>query len=233
MGLMYNELNKTLRKTFNQERRSRNEPEQEFSLPYYKEETKQPNYSESGLNHLEKDIIRLLLNYGDHEVVFCQKNPESGEVDEIVTTTANYIVVTLAQDEIRFENETYQHIFDHYEKLVNQEKEISNKPLMLHTDSKIVETVVSLVSTKYELSENWKVQHKIYVTTEDMKLRFALEHAVLALQLKRIELDIEEIQVKLKEVPEEEEMVDLLTSQLTLIELKKIVSDKLNRVILK
>ncbi len=93
--------------------------------------------------------------------------------------------------------------------------------------------MVSLVSTKYELSENWKVQHKIYVSTEDMKLRFALEHAVLALQLKRIELDIEEIQVKLKEVPEEEEMVDLLTSQLTLIELKKIVSDKLNRVILK
>jgi DNA primase len=230
---LYNELNKSLRKSFNQERRINNEPEENFPIPQYKDDSQQSKYSESGLNHLEKDIIRLLLNYGDHEVVFLIKNPETDETDEVATTAANYIVVTLVQDEINFENQVFQKIFDHYKSLVEEEKEISNKALRLNQDLEIVEAVVSLVSTKYELSENWKVHHKIYVTTEDMKLRFALEHAVLALQLKRIELEIQDIQIKLKEVPEEEVVVDLLTSQLTLIELKKIVSDKLNRVILK
>ena len=230
---LYNELNKSLRKSFNQERRINNEPEENFPIPQYKDDSQQSKYSESGLNHLEKDIIRLLLNYGDHEVVFLIKNPETDETDEVATTAANYIVVTLVQDEINFENQVFQKIFDHYKSLVEEEKEISNKALRLNQDLEIVEAVVSLVSTKYELSENWKVHHKIYVTTEDMKLRFALEHAVLALQLKRIELEIQDIQIKLKEVPEEEVVIDLLTSQLTLIELKKIVSDKLNRVILK
>ena len=230
---LYNELNKTLRKLFNQERRINNEPEENFPNPQYKDNTQQPKYSESGLNHLEKDIIRLLLNYGEREVVFFIKNEETEEMDEVATTAANYIVVTLVQDEIKFDNQVFQKIFDHYKALVEEESEITNTALRLNQDAEIVETVVSLVSTKYELSENWKVHHKIYVTTEDMKLRFALEHAVLAMQLKRIELEIQEIQVKLKEVPEEEEVLNLLTSQLTLIELKKIVSDKLNRVILK
>lgn len=230
---LYNELNKSLRKSFNQERRTNNEPEENFPIPQYKEDSQQSKYSESGLNHLEKDIIRLLLNYGDHEVGFLIKNPETEETDEVATTAANYIVVTLVQDEINFENQVFQKIFDHYKSLVEEEKEITNKALRLNQDIEIIEAVVSLVSNKYELSENWKVHHNIYVTTEDMKLRFALEHAVLALQLKRIELEIQDIQIKLKEVPEEEVVVDLLTSQLTLIELKKIVSDKLNRVILK
>ena len=66
-----------------------------------------------------------------------------------------------------------------------------------------------------------------------MKLKFALEHSVLALQLKKIEINIQEIQEKLKGIDDDEEMVILLTSQLTFIELKKMISDKLNRIILK
>jgi len=66
-----------------------------------------------------------------------------------------------------------------------------------------------------------------------MKLKFALEHSVLALQLKKIEINIQGIQEKLKGIDNEEEMMELLTSQLTYIELKKLISDKLNRVILK
>jgi DNA primase len=178
------------------------------------------------------DIIRLLVNYGDAEVVFHQKS-EEGKEEEVVITTADYIIHTLENDEIKFENPAYQKIFNHYSEWVHKEMKIDVKRLFLNTDIEVVETVVSLSSTKYELSLNWKEKHNIYVSTEDMKLKFALEHSVLALQLKKIEINIQEIQEKLKGLEDEEEMVNLLTSQLTYIELKKMISDKLNRIILK
>ena len=229
---LYNELNKTLRNNFKSERRTNDYKTEDISVLEYKEEQKSSISLDSGLDHLEKDIIRLLVNYGDVEVVFHQKS-EKEEEEEVVITAAEYIIHTLENDEIKFENSIYQKIFNHYSSWVHEEIKIDVKKLFLNTDIDVVETVVSLSSNKYELSLNWKEKHNIYVSTEDMKLKFALEHSVLALQLKKIEINIQEIQEKLKGIDDDEEMVILLTSQLTFIELKKMISDKLNRIILK
>ena len=229
---LYNELNKTLRNNFKSERRTNDYKTEDISVLEYKEEQKSSISLDSGLDHLEKDIIRLLVNYGDVEVVFHQKS-EKEEEEEVVITAAEYIIHTLENDEIKFENSIYQKIFNHYSSWVHEEIKIDVKKLFLNTDIEVVETVVSLSSNKYELSLNWKEKHNIYVSTEDMKLKFALEHSVLALQLKKIEINIQEIQEKLKGIDDDEEMVILLTSQLTFIELKKMISDKLNRIILK
>lgn len=229
---LYNELNKTLRNNFKSERRTNDYKTEEIPVLEYKEEQKSSISLDFGLDHLEKDIIRLLVNYGDVEVVFHQKS-EKEEEEEVVITAAEYIIHTLENDEIKFENSIYQKIFNHYSSWVHEEIKIDVKKLFLNTDIDVVETVVSLSSNKYELSLNWKEKHNIYVSTEDMKLKFALEHSVLALQLKKIEINIQEIQEKLKGIDDDEEMVILLTSQLTFIELKKMISDKLNRIILK
>ena len=229
---LYNELNKTLRNNFKSERRTNDYKTEEIPVLEYKEEQKSSISLDSGLDHLEKDIIRLLVNYGDVEVVFHQKS-EKEEEEEVVITAAEYIIHTLENDEIKFENSIYQKIFNHYSSWVHEEIKIDVNKLFLNTDIEVVETVVSLSSNKYELSLNWKEKHNIYVSTEDMKLKFALEHSVLALQLKKIEINIQEIQEKLKGIEDDEEMLILLTSQLTFIELKKMISDKLNRIILK
>ncbi len=230
---LYNELNKILRNNFKTERRGNDYSRNEVEVFEYKEEPKaELKHGETDLEYLEKDLIRLLVNYGEKEVVFYQEN-EGEENEEVTITVSDYIVHTLENDEIKFSKSAYQKIFDHYSKLVHDEKPIEVRSLMLNPDVEIVENVVSLSSQKYELSENWRVKHKIYVSTEDMNLKFALEHSVLALQLKKVEINIQDIQDKLKEGPGEEEVERLLSSQLTYIELKKVISDKLNRVILK
>mgnify|MGYP000728265088 CR=1 FL=1 len=173
------------------------------------------------------------MNYGDKEVVFYEESDVQEEKEEVVITAAEYVVLMLENDEIAFRNPTYQKIFNHYSGLVHNDKPIEVRSLMLNTDVDIVETVVTLSAQKYELSENWKLKHKIYVSTEDMKLKFALEHSVLAFQLNKVELSIQEIQNKLKSSDIEGDVTELLSSQLTFIELKKMISDKLNRVILK
>jgi len=230
---LYNELNKILRNNFKTERRGNDYSRGEVEVFEYKEEPKaERKYGETDLEYLEKDLIRLLVNYGEKEVVFFQES-EGEEKEEVTITVSDYIVHTLENDEIKFSKSVYQKIFDHYSKLVHDEKPIEVRSLMLNPDVEIVENVVSLSSQKYELSENWRVKHKIYVSTEDMNLKFALEHSVLALQLKKVEINIQDIQNKLKAGPDDEEVEKLLSSQLTYIELKKVISDKLNRVILK
>ncbi len=230
---LYNELNKILRNNFKTERRGNDYSRGEVEVFEYKEEPKaERKYGETDLEYLEKDLIRLLVNYGEKEVVFFQES-EGEEKEEVTITVSDYIVHTLENDEIKFSKSVYQKIFDHYSKLVHDEKPIEVRSLMLNPDVEIVENVVSLSSQKYELSENWRVKHKIYVSTEDMNLKFALEHSVLALQLKKVEINIQDIQNKLKAGPDDEEVEKLLSSQLTFIELKKVISDKLNRVILK
>ena len=230
---LYNELNKILRNNFKTERRGNDYSRGEVEVFEYKEEPKaERKYGETDLEYLEKDLIRLLVNYGEKEVVFFQES-EGEEKEEVTITVSDYIVHTLENDEIKFSKSVYQKIFDHYSKLVHDEKPIEVRSLMLNPDVEIVENVVSLSSQKYELSENWRVKHKIYVSTEDMNLKFALEHSVLALQLKKVEINIQDIQNKPKAGPDDEEVEKLLSSQLTYIELKKVISDKLNRVILK
>lgn len=230
---LYNELNKILRNNFKTERRGNDYSRGEVEVFEYKEEPKaERKYGVTDLEYLEKDLIRLLVNYGEKEVVFFQES-EGEEKEEVTITVSDYIVHTLENDEIKFSKSVYQKIFDHYSKLVHDEKPIEVRSLMLNPDVEIVENVVSLSSQKYELSENWRVKHKIYVSTEDMNLKFALEHSVLALQLKKVEINIQDIQNKLKAGPDDEEVEKLLSSQLTYIELKKVISDKLNRVILK
>ena len=229
---LYNELNKILRTNFRNDRKASEYKQEEVPQAPYKEERQVPNYAETEIGHVEKDILRLLVNYGSHEVVYPQKNEEDEE-EEVTITAADYVVLTLDNDEIKFENPIYQKIYDHFAKLVHEEKPIEVRSLMLNTNLEIVEEVVSLSAQQYELSENWKIKHKIYVSTEDMNLKFALEHSVMALQLKKVELTIKNIQDKLKLTENEEETIELLSSQLTFIELKKMISDKLNRVILK
>ena len=230
---LYNELNKILRNNFKTERRGNDYSRGEVEVFEYKEEPKaERKYGETDLEYLEKDLIRLLVNYGEKEVVFFQES-EGEEKEEVTITVSDYIVHTLENDEIKFSKSAYQKIFDHYSKLKKKKKPIEVRSLMLNPDVEIVENVVSLSSQKYELSENWRVKHKIYVSTEDMNLKFALEHSVLALQLKKVEINIQDIQNKLKAGPDDEEVEKLLSSQLTYIELKKVISDKLNRVILK
>ncbi len=223
-----------IKNNYNKERNSRLRNEVVQELPITKivsDKQHDISFDENTSEHEEFHIVRLLMSFGNREVKF-SRITEEGE-EQIDVSVLEYIIHMIEHDDILFTNKIYQRIFNHFSKIFHEGLPFEIKSLLLNTDPEIVETAITLSQEKYLMSDNWKVKHKIYVTTEDMKLRFAIEHAVLALQLKRVEMDIAKIQDRLKEEPVEEEITDLLSSQLTLIELKKIISDKLNRVILK
>lgn len=227
---LYNELNKVLRKKYQGDNNIPQEEAQHIPTFEYKTDEQKKNDNKSP-EFQEKDIIRLLLNYGDQEIELKHLN-EDGKEEIIAVHVCEYIIHELSQDEISFENQTFQTIYNMYVNAIEQEQILNSKVFFQHENPNIIETSISLTESPHALSENWKT-HKIYVVTEDQKLKFAVEYSVLALKSKKVENKILELQDELKTVTSEEKLLDLLAEQIQYIELKKIISDKLNRVVLK
>ena len=100
-----------------------------------------------------------------------------------------------------------------------------------HDNPAISSLTVDLISSPYTLS-NWE-QHSIYITQEEDILKKSVLNAVYALKSRRLEMMINDIQKRLKENPQEEEMITLMQTQHQLLEAKKIFNALLGRVILK
>ncbi len=228
---LYNELNKVLRKNFTKDNKIPKEEAEAIPTFTYKEEEKKSTDVRS-CKHQETDIIRLLLNYGNHEVEIKTEN-QDGKEEIIKVLASEYLIHELSNDDIAFENRAYQDIYETFAQSIEKGEALDPKSFFRSDNISLIETCIALTESPYSLSENWKNSHQIYVTTEDLRLMFALEHAILSLKSKKIELHILDLQDKIKITNEEEEMIDLMAEQMQYLELKKAVAEKLNRVVLK
>ena len=152
----------------------------------------------------EKELVRVLLNYGDMK--FCPKhsglslNIDSNS-DETIGV-ALFIVGSLLVDEMRFEeDEILKKIFSEYQEAIEQDNIPSQKYFVNHTDEEIRRSAIDLITLNYQLSENWEKMHKIFVTLEnDNKVLARLViSAVYAFKLKYLNKKIEELNNKLKD----------------------------------
>lgn len=225
---LLSELNKLLRK--NQSKQS-NQPVDELppveSFPNIEKEQARDIAGEE--EHWEKEIIRLLLNYG-HKEISVSINTEEGEQEQEVVA-AVYIVSVVGGDEISFKDPVFQQIFNYYVEEINKENIPSQEYFIHHQNQALSEVVISLLSEKYSISSNWG-SHNIIVTTEEHNLRIAVFNTVYALKLSKLNSLIKSTQEKLK-TEEFKDDLSLVSDLQGYQETKKILSDKLGRVILK
>ena len=180
-----------------------------------KKENKKPKIINEKLNSPEKEIIRLLLNYGNEKFVY---NNETITVSEM-------IINDLSADKIDIINEDYR---DLYEKIKTHLKE--NKKIILSyftndtsSDSKIA---IDLISSPHSISENWEERHSIYTTRENEKMRKTTVKAILSLKKVHVDVKISKIQMKLAENKYDENDVIELSS---LTKIKNNISRTLGR----
>lgn len=228
---LMNELNKNLRKKFRQTS-MQNLPEQILETPEYPAE-KQVEVNYNDTEYQEKDVIRLLLNYGQSEIEFEEVDEHKRKI-KIPVNVANFIVNDLAGDEITFSNSTYQKIFDEYAEFVSNEDIQDEKFFINHTSRKVSSTAIDLLTSPYELSDKWEIVARIEVLTEAKLLKNSVVHSVLSFKAKKIEQLIAENQQTLKQVEHEEryeEIPELLKKQQDLKTISKDINKQLGRVI--
>jgi len=179
--------------------------------------------------HLEKDIIRLLLNYGGKEV-FVDGEDEDGKPAQAPTSVAELIISELENDAIEFENPVYKEIY----KVFSERKGevIPSSFFTNHERKEISELSINLISSPYSLSDNWE-KHGIQVETEEHHLKKAVLGDVYALKAKKLEIMSKEIDEKIKNYPNDEILTELLEMRMKLDEAKKTFNRLLGRIVVK
>ncbi len=227
--ILLSELNKIRSKNFNDKRNNPQQqnqvsPENEPILPEKKEHTI------ADAEHQERDIIRLLINFGASMVKVESQN-EEGEDIEIEVSVAYLLTHELQSDNIVLENLVYNSIFSEFVQHLEKDAVPDTNYFIGHENSAICSLTIDLISSPYTLA-NWE-QHGIYPTEEKTVLKRSVDNAIYALKSRKIEMMIYDIQKRLKENPPEEEMMTLMQTQQSLLEAKKAFNSMLGRIVVK
>ncbi len=228
---LINEMNKERRKKLKKKQKDTPEYEpEEYATAPPDQELK----AEDSIAAQERNIIRLLLNYGDKDIDLDVVDQE-GNSKNIVVKVAQLIVRELIWDNISFEDPVYQTIFDEYVNSMNQEEILipDQQHFIEFPNSQVNRSTIDIISSKYELSDKWKTFHKIYTTTEDMILKQSVEKSLYVFKLKKVGFMIEELQEAMKNSDSLDEQMALQSRQKNLDEIKKQLATKLGRSIVK
>ena len=225
---LLNELNKILRKNY-----SSNNP---GYLPQEKTYTTLPEqFKKNNLNELEsqeKDIIRLMLMYGSRGIPLEIEN-EKGEKIEEKYPLAQFVIEEMMTDNLKYQNEDYQKIFDEYLDGLENGLLINDQHFTHSPDQNLNSLVVDITTNRNLLSENWSTKHKIHTKTEASHLKQAVIESVSIFKLRVTENLISNKQMLLKESLKEKEILNILEDIKQLTNVRNIFAKDLGIIITK
>ncbi|MDQ3046800.1 MAG: CHC2 zinc finger domain-containing protein [Bacteroidota bacterium] len=228
--ILFSELNKIRNKKFH-DKKSPSEydyPGQEEEAVLALIEEKKPATLDT--EHQERDVIRILINYGGHQVLIDSED-EHGKAIKAEVSVAYLLIHELQQDNIVLENLVYNSIYNEFVQKLEKDIIPDNTYFITHENNAISSLTIDLISSPYFLSD-WE-KHSIYITREEDILKRSLYNAVYALKSRKLEIMIHDNQKRLKENPPEEEMLTLLQLQQQLLQAKKEFNALLGRIIVK
>lgn len=138
----------------------------------------------------EREIIRILLNYGNKELYRNTVRNEFGEEEIHTETVAGFIVRELLQDDLRLLNPLYSTIFDHFANAESQGLYADEKYFIHHDNQELSKTAIDILSSSYtsnDLSKIWK-KHDTYIDFEDMILKELVPNTIQQYKLHRLTL---------------------------------------------
>lgn len=179
-AVLYNEVNKLLRQKGFQDR---NRYPGAYDLPDTKTPVPQKQTEpDKGSFYSEREIIRLLLKYGEGEF---EKRKEETEGAEVVVTVADFIVHEIMRDELSFTNKVFGEIFAEYMFHVQQGLFPGDQHFVRHPDPEISGVSVDMLADSYELSRIWS-EKLSYVESEERMLKEVIPETIIKFKSDKI-----------------------------------------------
>ncbi len=234
-SILYNTLAQILKK----DKKDQLKNQQKKSTPFdVVSSEKQPVKSIDFQFELEKKIIELLLVYGVVEADFEEITIDVNDKGEIIHSSETIsskvfekIYLDLQEDETEFANnefkELYNHIIDDYNK--NQDFKVDRLISKLPHEKAEMITHILFDSERHELHD-WEGR-QIYVKNKDQSISQVVSETVFNLRRHLISLKINEMANRIKTIEDEALKLDTLKETVEYTVLKKLLSDKLNRVL--
>ena len=199
--VLYGEINKIRRRTFEKEYKKTVSPDANFksaspSVPSFVSDI----YSEAQ----EKEIIRLLIQYAEKTLYSYQEDKYDEPRD---VSVSEYIIGEILNDDLEFKNLIYKQIFQEYLEAVNKGVFLESKHFIYHSDPEISKLAADLLSTSYTLSKIFK-KGGANIETEEMKLKKIVPETIIAYKRKILEIAQKDAAEKLKDVQEKKLTVE-------------------------
>ena len=230
--VLFSELAQLISKNTKDFNKTQQKDKQSFEV--VKKQTEQLKEVDS-LFILEREIIRILLLFGNQEtdfVDFIEVEDEEGvmhlEKEKYTNQVSKELYLNLQDDEIEFSNEIFQSIYYEMIHQLNQEDKIEMEAFINHPNTNISSIVTSILmdDEKYTLSD-WE-RKNIFVTESEEVLSKLVSDAIL--NLRRILID-----KKIQQLINPKEGSSVENTDLEMIqnytELKKRLYSKLMRVV--
>ena len=185
---------------------------------------------------LERQIITILIMYGDREetfkesiLSFSEEEEIEEEIKEVKVKVFEKIFLDLQQDEIELANSNFKTLFYLLIQHFQIEGQISIDKLIPTLDVELSSLVSNiLMNDEQHQLHHWEKKN-IFVKSKDSQISQLVNETILTLRKLLIDKKIEELQEQVKD--NDEHHAQILEDVMSYYQLKKVVSKKLNRVI--
>ncbi len=224
--ILWNELRKARRKLFDEIPSNVLSQKPAESVPKVFNE----NENAFSCEPQEKELIRVLVKYGDEDATFIgEPEPEQEELPIFTMKIADYIIQNLKEDNVSFENLLCQRIYDECCVMFERGEKINEDYFQRHSNEDMSTFSMSLANDNYVMSD-WS-RRSIGIKTERDHLGLTAEKAVYALKSRRVELMIKDLQEHIRQPLNDEELGNMIEHKRRLDTAKKMLKKKLGRVI--
>ena len=207
----------------------------EESFRVVKNETPQ-NIALDHTFELERQIITILMLYGDREetfkdsiLSFSEDEDILEEITEVKAKVFEKIFLDLQQDEVELANANFKTLFYLLIQHFQVEGQIAIDKLMPTLDGELSSLVSNILMNEdqYQLHD-WEKKN-IFVKSRDSQVPQLVNETILTLRKLLIDKKIEELQNQVQD--KELHHAEILEEVMSYYQLKQVVSKKLNRVI--
>ncbi|GAB1419028.1 DNA primase [Bacteroidales bacterium] len=227
--LLLNELNKLLRLKFKKRTGETNLPEEPVKAPEQPKTEptapeEQPGY------YQERELIKLLLQYGNKEILIEYVDEHNFPVST-TENIARFIIDDLLYDNLWFSEPTHQKIQTHFVEALKEGVVPSEKYFIHHHEPDIALLAIDLLTTPY-LLDNWE-RKKINVKTEEDVLKEAIIETVYRFKDYVVQQRMQKVSEQLRQTITFEEQLQLLNEKSKLDRLRQVINNKLGIIIVK
>jgi DNA primase len=179
---------------------------EELSQAFHKE---QFNEVSSSLQVVEKDIIRILIEFGNWKL----------DVEEEIANVTAYVLDDL--EGIEIETPKYKLLYDLVKREFAQGHVHDEKFFTTNEDEKISALAIEILTQPYSLSDNWWAKYKIVLPDKKSIFIKDIQSACVRLKQFRNIAELRKLEKLLKEIKDEAELTRLMKLHKLLIEQKK------------
>ncbi|MDC7994412.1 DNA primase [Altibacter sp. HG106] len=187
---------------------------------------------------LEQKIIQLLLLYGSEEEEFEElilEADEDGNIafqpEQMTAKVFEKVYLDLQEDEIEFANQGFRELYAAIIERLNQQQELAVDQFVNTLPSEKAATVTHiLMEEERHRLHNWEGKD-IFVKEKKHTISQVVSETILNFRRYLVNRKIEELSEELKELEAEEAKRESLQDVIDYQTLKKLLSEKLNRVL--